>query len=209
MKKLLVIYSAGAGHVATTRHYVDAFRQHSRFSVDYLCIEHVPSAPLNLSGYDAVWVNYCAIACESHYADAVPEGLRVALAAYGGPKLVAPQDEYDRTNRLREQLRGVGATVVLTCVPQLYLDYVYPQGMFPDVHFETVLTGYVPDELSKVEDVRPLAQRPIVIGYRGRDLGARYGELARQKAEIGLRVREACAARGIPSDIAIDEASRI
>ena len=36
MKKLLVIYGAAAGHVATTHQYVDAFRQHSRFNVDYL-----------------------------------------------------------------------------------------------------------------------------------------------------------------------------
>ncbi len=94
-------------------------------------------------------------------------------------------------------------------MPQQHLDYVYPRSMFPGVHFETVLTGYVSDDLLKIEDVRPLAERPIVVGYRGRDLGARYGELARQKAEIGLRVREACVARGIPCDIAIDEASRI
>jgi hypothetical protein len=210
MKKLLVIYGAAASHVAATHQYVDAFRQHSRFNVDYLCIEHAPTVPSDLSRYDAVWVNYCAgFARESHYPDSVPESLRASLAAFGGPKLVAPQDEYDRTNRLREQLRRVGATVVLTCVPQQYLDCVYPRSMFPDAYFETVLTGYVSDDLLKTDDVRPLAERPIMVGYRGRDLGARYGELARQKAQIGLRVREACSARGIPSDIAIDEASRI
>ena len=74
-------------------------------------------------------------------------------------------------NRLRETAR-VGATVVLTCVPQQHLCYVYPRSMFPGVHFETVLTGYVSDDLLKIEDVRPLAERPIVVGYRGRDLGS-------------------------------------
>src|SRR4051812_33815085 len=98
MKKILMIYGADAGHVATTHQYVDAFRQHSRFEVHYLCIEHAPSAPSDLSHYDAVWVNYCAgFALENHYPDAIPGSLRVSLAAYGGPKLVALQDEYDRT----------------------------------------------------------------------------------------------------------------
>src|SRR5262249_6342676 len=159
---------------------------------------------------DAVWMNYCAgLAFEPHYGASTPESLRRSLAAYHGPKLIALQDEYDRTNRLREQLRAVGATVVLTCVPQQFLDYVYPRDMFPGVRFETVLTGYASDDLLGIDDIRPLADRPIVVGYRGRDLGARYGELARQKAQIGRRVREACLTRGIPCDIAIDEESRI
>lgn len=210
MKRILVIYNAFAGRVSTTHHYVDAFRRHSRFKVEHLCIEHVPSVPSDLSRYDAVWMNYCAgLAFEPHYGASTPESLRRSLAAYHGPKLIALQDEYDRTNRLREQLRAVGATVVLTCVPQQFLDYVYPRDMFPGVRFETVLTGYASDDLLGIDDIRPLADRPIVVGYRGRDLGARYGELARQKAQIGRRVREACLTRGIPCDIAIDEESRI
>jgi hypothetical protein len=210
MKKLLLIYGAEATQVATTWQYVDAFRQHSRFKVEYLCIEQCPSEPVDLSRYDAVWVNYCAgLALDAGYRNAIPEAMRISVASFRGPKLVAPQDEYDGTNRLRGELRRLGATAVVTCVPPRFVEYAYPRDMFPDLHFETVLTGYVPDELLGIDDILPLAERPIVIGYRGRDLGARYGELARQKAQIGLRVRDAALARDIPCDIAVGEESRI
>jgi hypothetical protein len=94
------------------------------------------------------------------------------------------QDEYDDTNRLHHGLRRVGGTVVLTYVPQQSLDYTYPSNMFPDVRFETVLTGDVSDELLLIEGIQPLSERSILVGYRGRELSCRYGELARQKAEI-------------------------
>jgi SAM-dependent methyltransferase len=40
-----------------------------------------------------------------------------------------------------------------------------------------VLTGYVPEHLKSKPGTTPLERRPIVIGYRGRDIGARYAEL--------------------------------
>jgi hypothetical protein len=205
-RKILVIYGASAAHVSTTHHYVEAFKRHSRFDVHYLCIEDSPDRPTDLSRYDAVWLNYCA---RLIFPGLVPDALKESLAAYRGPKLVAVQDEYDDTNKLREELRRIGASVILTCAPQGSLEYVYPRSMFPGVRFETVLTGYVSDDLLDIEGIRPLAERPIVVGYRGRDLSFRYGDLARQKAEIGLRVREACLSRGLPCDIAVDETSRI
>jgi hypothetical protein len=205
-RKLLVIYGASAGHVPTTHYYVDAFRRHSRFDVHFLCIEDAPSRPVDLSRYDAVWLNYCA---RLIFPGLVPDALKESLAAYCGPKLVSVQDEYDDTNKLRDELRRIGPSVILTCVPQGSLAYVYPRSMFPGVRFESVLTGYISNDLLEIGGIRPLSERPIVIGYRGRDLSYRYGDLARQKAEIGLRVREACLRCGLPCDIEVDESSRI
>ena len=205
-KRLLVIYSAEWSYVPTTFHYVDAFHRHSRFQVSYLDVAADLPTYFDFSHYDAVWINYCARLLFDH---PVPEAIKIALATYPGPKLVAVQDEYEHTNRLREQLLRVGADVVLTCVPQESVEYVYPRSMFPNTRFETVLTGYVADELSNGRGTRPLAERPIIIGYRGRNLIGRYGDLGRQKAEVGLRVREACLRRGIPCDIEVDEGSRI
>jgi hypothetical protein len=72
-----------------------------------------------------------------------------------------------------------------------------------------VLTGYVPDYLAGQSRSRLLGERPITLGYRGRDLSARYGRLAFDKYEIGRRMREICLERGISHDIAMDEESRI
>ena len=77
--------------------------------------------------FDAILVNYCArLIFPGH----VPDFVKQSLAAYRGPKLVAVQDEYDDTNRLHEELRRLGTTVVLDLVPQESLEYVYPRNMF-------------------------------------------------------------------------------
>ena len=74
----------------------------------------------------------------------------------------------------------------------------------------TVFTGYAPENFSSLQSqTKPLKARPIVLGYRGRDIGGRYGRLAFDKYEIGRRMREFCAERGVSHDIAMDEESRI
>ena len=100
--------------------------------------------------------------------------------------------------------------IVLTSVPEGQIEQIYPRSEFPNVRFVSVLTGYVPDDWPKLQqNLLPLAQRPVVVGYRGRDLGGRWGRLAFDKFEIGRRMRELCERRGIAHDIAMDEGSRI
>ena len=90
------------------------------------------------------------------------------------------------------------------------MNYVYSRAEFPGVTFATVLTGYVPEWYGEKPFAgAALAERPIVVGYRGRNIGSRYGRLGFEKFEIGRRMKEICDARGIRNDIAMDEESRI
>lgn len=204
MKRVLFIYSPRAAHVGTTFQYVDAFRRHSRYQIDYLsCLSE---GSFDLSGYDIVWLNYCA---RLVVPDAVSSSVTDAISRYNGPTFVALQDEYELTNLARQELLRIGASHVMTCVPARSIDYAYPRSMFPQVHFHTILTGYVPDELGAATAGLPLASRPIHLGYRGRSLNWRYGTLAAQKIDIGLKARSACRERAIPCDIAVDEEARI
>lgn len=57
-------------------------------------------------------------------------------------------------------------------------------------------------------EILPLAERPIVLGYRGRELPYRLGDLGWHKAEVGWRFKWACRCRDIPCDIEVDEDSR-
>lgn len=208
MRKLLVIYCPRASITPTTHHYVDAFRRYSSLAVDYLAINpwRAP-APIELSEYDAVFLSYCArLVVDGH----VPDEIKQALADFGGLTLVAVQDEYERTHILRRELADIGADLVLTCVPQAYVEYVYPPSLFPMTEFVTTLTGYAPElPASSLASVAALGRRPIGVGYRARRLPARYGRLGRMKSEIAVRVGSACAARGISHDISTEEKDRI
>ncbi len=194
-------------YVQTTLDYLNALKQFSGFEVDYIHVTHQAVMGVDFDSYDIVFHNYCARLC---YDDYVSSSYKGSLRKFSGVKVLAVQDEYDRTDTLKAAIKDLGFDIVLTCVPQDSLEYVYPRSEFPDVEFITVFTGYVPDDFAEgAPPPKRLADRPIFIGYRGRDIGGRYGRLGFDKFEIGRRMKELCDARGIATNIAMDEASRI
>lgn len=206
-KRLLVAYSVTATHVQTTLDYLDAFKKYSGFDVTYLHVTNGAEIDADLNQFDAVVHSYCARLC---YDGLVSPAFVERLSAYRGTKLMAVQDEYDLTDKLKSAISACGFDIVLTCVPQDAIETIYPARDFPATRFETVFTGYIPDNYAAAaRAVLPLGERPIHVGYRGRDIGGRYGRLGFDKFEIGRRMKLECAARGVPCDIAMDDASRI
>jgi hypothetical protein len=205
--RLLVAYSAAGMHVATTRQYLEGFARHSSWEVRYLHVTHGARIALDINQFDAIVHSYCARLCFEGF---VSPSYTEALKAFRGVKLLAVQDEYDNTNILRDAIKELGFHVVLTCVPSDSISFVYPPEMFPATEFVTVLTGYAPEQTGAItRSPIALVERPVVIGYRGRDIGGRYGRLGFDKYEIGRRMRQICLQRGIPHDIEVSEEKRI
>jgi hypothetical protein len=197
--RLLIAYSNLCTHVTTTREYLEAFARHSSWDVGYVNVAQGAELRFDLNEFDAVLHSYCARVI---FEDYVSPSYKEALKSFRGVRAFAVQDEYDRTNLVRDAIRELGFHIVLTCVPQESLEYVYPSAMFPGTDFITVLTGYVSETIGSGHGRRvPLRDRATVIGYRGNDLGLRYGRLGTEKLEIGRRMREVCQARGIAHDI--------
>lgn len=205
--RMLVAYGMESTFTQTTRDYLEALKCYSGYEVEYLHVTNSADILVDLSRYDIIFHNYCARLCFENYIS--PKYLEL-LRSYGGLKILAVQDEYNFTNRLRAAIKNLGFDIVLTCIPQDALEYVYPRGDFPGVEFVTVFTGYVPDEFAQAERrPKPLSERSIFIGYRGRSLGANYGSLGFDKYQIGWRMKQICDERGIRTDISMSEESRI
>lgn len=205
--RILIAYSTSSAHVQTTLDYLWTLKRYTDFEVSYVHVTHDAVMDFDINDFGVVFHNYCAHLCFEGY---VSQSYREAMKRFRGLKILAVQDEYDRTNVLKAAIKELGFHVVLTCVPQDSLEYVYPRQEFPETEFLTVLTGYVPDDLAVMSrPLTPLPERSIVIGYRGRAIRAFYGQLSYEKYEIGRRMREVCLTRGIPHDIAMDEESRI
>jgi hypothetical protein len=202
-----VAYSAAGTHVQTTLDYLTSFSRYINGDVHFVHVTHDAIMDFEIAAYDVVFHSYCARwPFEGHVSGHYGE----ALAGFRGLKILAIQDEYDRTGATKKSIADMGFDVVLTCIPQDQVERIYPRAEFPDVEFVTVLTGYVPEDLGVlVQYAQPLAARPTLLGYRGRDIGGRYGRLAFDKLEIGRRMREICQARGLPVDIDWTEESRI
>lgn len=204
--KILVVYNAESIHVNTTKEFVSSFGKYSKHNVLY-CQGASGAVPdFNPDEYDAIVISYC---CGLMHYNLPSQAMRQKLKEFNGLKAVILQDEYTETELRRQAIIDLGISLVFTNVPQSHINLVYPPERFGHVRFVTVLTGYVPDNLSRPDFIKPLAQRDIHVGYRGRVLGAWFGELGFLKSEIGRQVRRACWQRGIPCDIEWSENARI
>jgi hypothetical protein len=205
--RLLVAYDNGSNYVSTTAEYLDGFARHSRWDVRFLHVTHRAKIEFDLNEFDAILHNYCA---RLIYDDFVSADYLAALRRFRGVKLLSVQDEWDRTDRLRSAIPELGFHIVLCCLPERMVERVYLGDKAAQTDFIPVLPGYVPDHLEeRGARSKPLKDRPIHIGYRGREIGARYGRLGFLKFEIGRRMREICEARGIPHDIEWSAEKRI
>ena len=95
------------------------------------------------------------------------------------------------------------------CIKRQGLQLIYPGYRFPATEFLPTLTGYVPEDDSIECFAKPLSERKLLIAYRGRKLSARYGQLGYEKYKIGVEMKAATDARGLPVDIEVDDSKRI
>ena len=206
-KRVLVAYSMASTFVPTTLEYLLALKNFTDYEVKYVHVTHGAWMDFDINDFDVVFQNYCARLCFEGY---VSEHYQKALVNFRGLKVIAVQDDYDRTATLHRAIRRLGFHVLLTCIQKEFWPLVYPKSELPGLTIIQVLTGYMPERLLDGRfPATPLAERKIWVAYRGRDIGARYGRLGFEKYEIGRRMIEICVARGVPHDIAMDDASRI
>jgi hypothetical protein len=201
-----VLYGANATFTNTVMEHVRSFGLFSRHDVRYLSIApFVPAGLRQLSAFDVAVLHYSFFPGLGWQ---LPRALQEALEAFDGLKVLFLQDEYDHTRQAISWIRQLGIGCVYSCVPPASRAQVYPPAELPAVEFRDTLTGFVPLEPPDIT-CPPSAERRIVLGYRGRRLHPRYGDLAREKWLIGERMREICAQRGVVADIETSEESRI
>jgi hypothetical protein len=208
--RVLVLYHAGFSYTPTIHHYLSSISRYSVFEVEYFNVDQKHDDKLDFSAYDALFINFCVISISRIEPPEFMAPLMAGLCRYEGLKIVSVQDEYDFTNTCKQFYLRIGVKAILTNVPQLGIKYIYPEPEFDNVQFCTVQTAYIADELLAINqaDVLPLADRPIPLGYRGRNLPYRLGDLGWHKSEIGVRFKQACTQVRFACDIEVDEDKR-
>jgi hypothetical protein len=201
---ILILYNQTQTYTNTVFEHINSFSRYSQF--DYYYSHHDQYSPLgvDLSRFEVICLHYSVRLPYDQIADSTAD----ELASYQGLTVLFIQDEYDHTHRAWDWIRRLGIQLVFTVVPPEGVSHVYPPQEFPGVRFVSVLTGYVPDDLHKGE-FQPPSQRQLFVGYRGRPLHIRYGQLGLEKIEIGRLVKKYCESKGIQSDIEWTEKARI
>jgi glycosyltransferase involved in cell wall biosynthesis len=207
-----VFYDDWWTHIATLHEHLSAFLRYSRHSITLIPgAGTVPGLDeqkykLTLDSFDAVLIHYSVrLSLENH----ISAGAAAAIAAYNGPKVLFIQDEYENTYNAQRWIKTLGISAIFTTVPLDQVTRVYPAERFGHIDFVPTLTGYVPESPKLDLFARPLSERRLMIGYRGRQLPFQYGNLGHEKYRIGIEMRRLAEARGIAIDIEVDDHQRI
>lgn len=204
--RVLVLYDMYSTFTSTVQEYLDSFQQYSHHDVWFVSATKNNPCTIDLNWFDVVVIHYSVRLCYEQYIS--PE-FSDALKLFDGLKVLYIQDEYDNTHQAQAWIRDLGIQVVYTVVPEPYVAVVYPPQDFPGTTFYSTLTGFVPERLEDLKTTTPMAQRPVWIGYRGRDLPYWYGDLGQEKIAIGRGMKPFCQAQGIPCDIEWEADKRI
>jgi hypothetical protein len=203
--EILLLCDYRPDNAATVCDHIQALRSLPGHRVKVLSnLGSLPSR-LNLNRFDAVIIHYSLILSNNEYVSA---SARQRLRRFAGVKAIFIQDEYRWVNLAIAAMNEVGIDLLFTCVPEGEWAKVYPPEVLPGVRKIPTLTGYVPEALLKLE---PLSywERSIDVGYRTRKLGAFYGQLAREKAQIGDIFRSQAPSFGLNCDISVLETDRL
>lgn len=123
-------------------------------------------------------------------------------------KIALPQDEFINTDVLDSLLAELGATHVLSCAGPKDWPSIYPQ-MHSAASMRTVLTGYLEDRTVSRVNAMPTPERSIDIGYRAWAAAAWLGSWGWHKRRVADVVGAAARARGLVTDISLDEADAL
>ncbi len=203
---ILVLYHSGSVFTKNLRDHLHSFSIYSKFNVFYADASVESKCYFDVNLFDALIIHY---SCALYRKDYISPSFREAIRGFMGPKLAFTQDEYDTTETTIQNLDQFGIDIFFTNVLDENFEKVYPKARLPKITLVNTLTAYVPLGLKDDRSLRPLRDRPIIVGYRGRSLHFKYGDLGQEKLNIGIRMKQACAERGLACDIEWTEQGRI
>jgi hypothetical protein len=202
---ILLLCDDKPGNANTILDHIDAFRRYSRHQVRTFNPRGMGrSLALDLGEFDVVVVHYSLVLSSERY---VSRDFRDKLAGFRGLKVQFMQDEYRWVDRATAASREAGIRVLYTAAAEPAAGLLYDTRL-PGVRRVHTLTGFVPESLRGLPR-RPLRERPLDVGYRGRDLPYWLGRLTQEKQWIGQGFLERVAAYGLRADIAWREDDRL
>src|SRR5262245_888249 len=206
---ILLLYHHNLMPIASNMfEHIHSFQRYSRFKVWLVNIYWGFPRALKEFEFQAIILHYSLF---GWFPFALDDEFRNYLADSGASYKVAFfQDEYRFWAARAAVLNQHKVDCVYTCIePAYYQDTYWKYTQVP--RLETYIPGYISDAMVATARrfTRPIAERTIDVGYRGRQAYDYMGRSAREKHEIGVQFRARAAALGLTLDIETDEAKRI
>lgn len=188
----------------TVTEYLDSFSKYSEHNIYEISMLHHFPEHIDLNRFDAVITHYSLSIGPMlyHY---LGSNLVDQLKRFKGLKAAFLQDEYREIKTYWKHINELGINVLFSCVPTAEVSKVYPQTEVPNLQVVNVLTGYVPEALLQ-ENVMPIYQRSIDVGYRTRKMWYWLGALAHEKWFISEEFERLVAVNNL--DLKLDLSNR-
>jgi hypothetical protein len=202
---ILLLCDDRRGNANTILDHIEAFRIYSRHEVrTFNPLGMSRSRAMDINEFDVVVIHYSIVLSEERH---VAADFREKLKRFNGLKVQFIQDEYRWVDRATAASREVGIDLLFTAADELAAGQLYDTRL-PDVKRVQTLTGYVPENLQHVPR-RPLRERSVDVGYRGRDLPYWLGRLTQEKQWIAQGFLKRASAYELRTDIGWREEDRI
>lgn len=186
--------------------HISSFEQYSEHSI-FLCSNLGDFPPrLNLNKFDVIIVHYSLSLLYDHF---ISKKAKEQLSLFNGLKVLFVQDEYRQINRLITEMNAIKFDLLFTCFPEGEIEKIYPKSKLPSLSKYNNLTGYVPEKLLHLSRLKPVKNRSIDIGYRGRKIPFWLGELAYEKYSIVDNWKKASSHTTLKEDISYHESDRL
>ena len=187
--KVLVLYQLhSANDRNTISEHLNSYRRYSDHHFHYYNVyKEIPKYLVNQK-YDIIIFHYSFLAGGRFLEDPYVWNKKIKLAdKLSGIKIAFPQDEYDRSDRLCKFFDDCGINIVYSCYPNNQgIDLAYRKNIDTNIEFKQTWTGFVDDKTKNniFQDIKPLRDRKIDIGYRARKLPAYFGRHGQLKFEL-------------------------
>src|SRR5579859_165595 len=202
---ILLLCDDRPGNANTILDHIEAFRRYSRHQIrTFNPVDMSRSLALDLNEFDAVVIHYSLVLSQERH---VSKDFRDKLRRFRGLKVQFMQDEYRWVDRATNASRDIGVGLLFTAAQEPAAGQLYDSRL-PGVRRVYTLTGYVPEDLEHLPR-RAVRDRPVDVGYRGRDLPYWLGRLTQEKQWIAQGFVERAPAYGLRTDIGWREQDRI
>jgi len=205
---IVLVYHHEPPYAATVMEHVHSFRNHSRFPVWEVNVDHGFPDVLDGLSPTILLFHYSLFGARTYQIP--PRFLKWMRTVDAGYRIAFFQDEHESCPQRFAFIDDYRIDCVYTLLDPPQFDAVYGRHTHGPRLVHT-LTGYVSDDMVRLaaERSQPDDRRTIDIGYRARSLPYYLGRGSQEKRDIGIEFLARAQDLRLRLDIAVDEDSRL